>query len=249
MQRMSKIGLIGIFLLSVLVAGCNSGSNKQAAETGTNGVGDTQAASSEPEVYFVKGVVQQVKPEEKKVVIKHEEIPNYMAAMTMPFSVKNISELDQLTPGDEVSFTMMVTEDDGWIQDIKKTGATNALERPAVRLVRDVDPLEIGMKMPDYTFTNSLGKTIRFNDYKGQAYAFTFIFTRCPFPLFCPRMNENMSKAYDQLKSDPNAPTNWHMFSISFDPHFDTPQRLLEYSKRYDPDPQSGTSYGRDDRH
>lgn len=236
-------GLTWTMLLTACIglgSGCKPGTDKAPgdATTSPTAAADDKAAKSpaEPEVYQVKGVVQEVKPEEKKVVIKHEEIPNYMAAMTMPFDVKDGAELTGIAPGDEVTFRMFVTEDDGWIQEIKKTGQTNELERPTVRLVRDVDPLEVGMKMPDYTFTNSLGKTVKFSDYPGHALAFTFIFTRCPFPLFCPRMNENMNKAYQALASDPNAPTNWHLFSISFDPTWDTPARLREYSKRYSPD-------------
>jgi protein SCO1/2 len=162
--------------------------------------------------------------------------------MTMPFNVKNTNELAGLATNDQVSFTMIVTEDDGWIENIKKIGVdTNSLavkERPKVRVVRDVEPLAIGDKMPDYTFTNSLGDKISLSDFNGQAYAFTFIFTRCPFPTFCPRMNSNFSEAYKHLISAGNAPTNWHLISISFDPDFDTPQRLKDYSATYKPDPR-----------
>ena len=93
--------------------------------------------------------------------------------------------------------------------------------------------------MPDYSFTNSLGKKISLSDFNGQAYAYTFIFTRCPFPTFCPRMNMNLAAAYKQLTETPNAPTNWHLISISFDPDFDTPERLAQYSSlMYKPDPK-----------
>ncbi|MGZ8938385.1 MAG: SCO family protein, partial [Limisphaerales bacterium] len=45
-------------------------------------------------------------------------------------------------------------------------------------------------------------------------------------------------KAFQQLTSMENAPTNWHLISISFDPEFDTPERLKEYSGTYKPDPK-----------
>jgi len=104
--------------------------------------------------------------------------------------------------------------------------------------VREVEPLEVGDKMTNYPFTNSLGEKIQLSDFAGQAYAFSFIFTRCPFPNFCPRMNMNFEAAYKQLMRMENAPTNWHLLSISFDPEFDTPQRLKEYSATYNPDPK-----------
>ena len=40
--------------------------------------------SSTQQVFQVKGLVTAVKPREKTVEIKHEEIPGYMPAMTMP---------------------------------------------------------------------------------------------------------------------------------------------------------------------
>jgi protein SCO1/2 len=137
---------------------------------------------------------------------------------------------------------MIVTEDDGWIESVKKTGVDATSQgqqpRPSTRVVREVEALAVGDQMPNYPFTNSLGQKVELKDFAGQAYALTFIFTRCPFPTFCPRMNTNFEKAYEQLKNMPDAPTNWHLISISFDPDFDTPERLREYSKTYKPDPK-----------
>jgi protein SCO1/2 len=147
-----------------------------------------------------------------------------------------------------VGFTLVVTKDEAWIENLRKLGmaeassATNATagqkERPFMRVVRDVDPLSVGSKMTDYTFTNAFGKKVSLSDFKGQAYAFTFIFTRCPLPTFCPRMSSNFSKVYEDLTHQKDAPTNWHLLSISFDPDFDTPERLKEYSASYNPDPK-----------
>jgi protein SCO1 len=185
----------------------------------------------------VRGVVKEIK-DTNTVSIAHEEIPGYMVAMTMDFDVQNTNELAGLAPNDQVTFSMVVTSDDGWIENIRKIGAAAGPARPAMRVVRDVEELKIGDKMPDYTFTNSLGQKISLSDFNGQAYAFTFIFTRCPFPTFCPRMNMNFAAAYKQLSEMPNAPTNWHLISISFDPDFDTPARLAQYSSSYQPDPK-----------
>src|SRR5688572_1217911 len=40
-------------------------------------------AKTNPQVYQVKGVIKELFPERKKVKIAHEEITNYMEAMTM----------------------------------------------------------------------------------------------------------------------------------------------------------------------
>jgi protein SCO1/2 len=239
--------MLKVFLVLALVCGmgCSKSTAPAPAETAspvasTNAV--ETAASADRKEFQVRGVVQELKLQENEIVIKHEEIPNYMPAMTMPFEVKNSAELNGIAPNDQVSFTMIVTETDGWIENIKKVGvsteAPSPAPRPRTRLVRDVEPLEVGDKMSDYSFTNSLGEKFSLGSLKGQAYAFTFIFTRCPFPNFCPRMNLNFARAYEQLSSMPNAPTNWHLVSISFDPEYDTPARLKNYSATYNPDPK-----------
>src|SRR5258705_4531026 len=92
--------------------------------------------------YQVKGVVREVLPVRKQVRIEHERIPGYMDAMTMLFDVKDTNELAGLRPGDEIAFRMIVTEDDGWIDQVKRLGTTapvvaNAPEN--FRVVREVD--------------------------------------------------------------------------------------------------------------
>ena len=223
-------------LLTVLVLALGCGVQQSGEHRTAQAQSDTNVQRFE-----VKGVVQEVKAAEKKAVIRHEEIPNYMPAMTMPLDVKNTNELTGLVAGDEITFTMVVTDDDGWIENIKKTGASQVVtppKRPSTRLVRDVEPLEVGDKMPNYTFTNALGQTVNLSDLAGQAYAFTFIFTRCPFPTFCPRMNSNFEQVYELLSKNPNAPTNWHLLSITLDPDYDTPERLRAYSANYKGDPK-----------
>ena len=53
--------------------------------------------------------------------------------------------------------------------------------------------------MPDYHFTNELSQAIRLSDFKGQALAFTFLYTRCAYPDFCPRMSNNFAEVCKKL--------------------------------------------------
>jgi protein SCO1 len=198
------------------------------------------ASSSAQQIYQVKGVVREVIPEKKKVRIEHEDIPGYMQKMTMLFDVKNAAELAGLQPNDPVSFRMIVTEDDGWIDQIKKTGSTSTVPSvtEAMRRSREVEPLAVGDSMPEYRFTNQLGQVVRLSDFQGQAYALTFIFTRCPFPTFCPQLSKSLQQTQATLESMPNGPTNWHLFSITIDPQFDTPTVLQDYAKRHRANPR-----------
>ena len=51
--------------------------------------GDTSAI----QFFVAKGTVLEIKPDRRTVVIQHEAISNYMAAMTMPFKVRTPAEL------------------------------------------------------------------------------------------------------------------------------------------------------------
>jgi protein SCO1/2 len=220
----------------VLTASCER-------ETATSPAGAPPASSAQTntQVFQVKGTVLELKLDEKTVRIKHEEIPGYMPAMTMPFEVKDVRELDKLEAGDSVSFRMIVTDNDAWIDQVKKlntTANTNLPKTGPFRLARDVEPLNIGDPLPDYRFTNHLGQAVHLHQFRGQAVAITFIFTRCPYPLFCPLMSNNFRNVQDKLVNTPNAPTNWHLLTISFDPEFDTPAVLKSYADRYHCDPK-----------
>jgi protein SCO1 len=192
------------------------------------------------QVYAVKGEVVEIKPTGTIAVIEHEEIPGYMAAMTMPFEVKDPKELAGVKPGDKVSFRMLVTEEEGWIDQVTviESAPVDPKLKPTARLVRDVEPLELGELLPNYPLTNQFGQAIQTDQFRGQALAITFIFTRCPFPNFCPRMINHFSAAYRQLKSPADAPQNWHLLSLSFDPDYDTPAVLKKYAEGYQYDPQ-----------
>jgi protein SCO1/2 len=201
----------------------------------------TPSAHTNQQIFQVKGLVKELKSDGKTVVIKHEEVPHYMPAMTMPFEVRNTNELRGLRSGDLISFQMVVTENDAWIEHVTKLTAARATElpsRPTFRLVRDVDPLQVGDVLPEYHFTNELGQAVSTKQFKGQAFAFTFFFTRCPYPTFCPLMSGNFEAAEKKLLAMPNAPTNWHLFSISFDTEYDSPAQLKAYAGRYDYQPE-----------
>jgi protein SCO1/2 len=189
--------------------------------------------------FFVSGWVKELSPGGKTIVIQHEAISNYMGAMTMPFEVHDTNVLNGIKPGDAITFHLVVTATDGWIASIARRqqpdGAASA--PPGMVVTRAVEPLDEGETLPDYHFTNELGAAIDLSQYKGQVFAFTFFFTSCPYPNFCPRMTGNFAAAAAQLAGNPRAPARWHLFSISFDPKTDTAQHLQAYAKNehYDP--------------
>ena len=230
--------LTKVFMAAALALGL-VGCKPAASATATGG----SSAEETPREYSVRGVVRRVEPERRSVVVKHEEIPGFMPAMTMPFDVKEPKELNGLKPGDQISFRMLVTTNDGWIDRIQVVGSdTNAVATPPpVRITSSVPLLEAGSLLPDYTLTNELGRVIRLSEFRGQVLAFTFIFTRCPYPDFCPRMTDFFARAQKHLAGEPDAPKNVRFLSISFDPEHDTPELLRAYAERHNYDPSRWT--------
>lgn len=223
----------------IMMPGCKPGNGPAGTASSASSTNTTSATNTVPEAksYEVTGVVRELKIDGKTVVIKHDEIPGYMQAMTMPFEVRDADLLKGVSAGDRVKFRLRVTEDDGWIDRIEVVSKDNTLNavapEPGFRRVREVEPLKAGDLMPDYGFTNEFGKAFKLSDFRGKVLAFTFIFTRCPFPVFCPRMSEHFHQTYLKLRSTPTLLTNTHFLSITFDTAYDTPRVLEEYARRY----------------
>ena len=220
----SKFGMN--FWLSVLIL-----------SAGANVLAETSPGESNilARTFKASGTVKELKPAERTIVIQHEAISNYMAAMTMPFHVREAHELSNLREGDIVSFQLHVTENASWVDQFQKTGFAAPLEkRPDVSAIPSNSR---NHPLLDYKFTNELGAPVRLNDFRGQALAITFIFTRCPLPEFCPRLSKNFQEAAQKLTALTNTPTNWHFLSVTFDPEFDTPATLKTYGDTYQYDP------------
>ncbi len=65
---------------------------------------------------------------------------------------------------------------------------------------------------------------------KGQPWIADFIFTRCPNQ--CPAMSFRFAALQKIL------PPGVHLVSFSVDPEYDSPQKLMEYAKRFKADPK-----------
>jgi protein SCO1 len=207
-----------------------------AAETVT--VPDQRVANVQ--TFLTEGVVKEVKAGGQTVVIAHEAIPHYMDAMTMPFKVKAPGDLAGLSAGDKIRFRLSVTETSSWIDGIAKTGHAPAVDDKASTSIPVSASQSPKTRHPlmDFPFTNELGKPVRLSDFRGQALAITFFFTRCPIPDYCPRLSRNFEEACQKLRALPDAPTNWHFLSVSFDTENDTSAVLKAYAETYHYDPK-----------
>lgn len=206
--------------------------------------GPVQAAATN---YFVRGVLKEVDRDEHQVIIAHESIPQFMEAMTMPFRVKDRAVFNDVTSGEKVSFQLHVTESESWVDHIEPLDRRQSPASDSSAPSKNELHPEAGANsaargratnpLRDYKFTNELGRPVSLNDFRGQAIALTFFFSRCPIPEFCPRLSRNFAEAEKKLNAMENAPTNWHLISVTFDPERDTPKVLKAYGATYGYDP------------
>ena len=186
--------------------------------------------------YPATGVIREFPVDGRTVVIRHDEIPGYMPKMTMTFTVRNPRELRTLAVGDSVAFRLVATEDDHWIDSLRRLGAapgpveTTSAPQPGSKVT---EPLRAGDLLPTFSFSDETGRSGDLSQFRGRAVAITFIFTRCPLPDFCPRMSKHFARTRDILQSRTGAPANWQFLSLSFDSEYDGPEVLSSYAPRY----------------
>jgi protein SCO1 len=80
---------------------------------------------------------------------------------------------------------------------------------------------------------NQDGKRIHLRNYQGDVLLVTFIYTRCPFPDFCPLVSKNFSQIYASLRKDPAIGPKIRLLSVSFDSDYDRPAVLRKYAATF----------------
>jgi protein SCO1/2 len=202
-----------------------------------------QSASSSAasvRTFQVHGQIRGLEPENKTIRIAHEEIPDYMPAMTMPLKVKDAALLRSLAIGDSVQFELAVTVDDSWISHMEKISSAGPVTQK--KFAATLEELEAGSVhpgevVPDFELTNQDGRPIHLSEFRGQAVVMTFIYTRCPLPNFCPLMSKNFADLQQRLSKE--FPGKFQLLSITMDPEFDQPGVLKDYAARYGANPKN----------
>ena len=84
------------------------------------------AAAPGSKRYHLKGKVVSIDKPAKMVNVDAEAIPDFMGAMTMPYTVKPEGELDKLSPGDAITADVVAQDDKYWLENITVTGHSAA---------------------------------------------------------------------------------------------------------------------------
>jgi protein SCO1 len=197
-----------------------------------------ESCGSTQETYVLTGRVISKQPATQQLIINNDDIPGFMAAMTMPYAVKDPAGFQQVQPADLIRADVVIEQPNQYhlehLAVIGKSAAKSSPDGAAEHV------LLIGDKAPDFPLVNQDGKTLRFSQFKGKVVLLTFIYTRCPFPDFCPLLSRQFAAIEKELAKNPEDYQKTHLISISLDPSYDKPPILRAYGLPYvDHDPKA----------
>ena len=189
--------------------------------------------------YQVTGQILVVKPDTNEVLVKHEDIPGFMPAMTMPYAVSDPALLKDRAAGDLITATLVVGEERAYLSAITTTGSAPLPEdaRTTIPAAAGVRILQTGDSVPDAPLIDQDGKPVSLKRFAGSALAVSFIYTRCPLPQFCPLIDRRFGEVQALAAGDPSLEGKVALLSISFDPAFDRAEVLRAHAKTVGADP------------
>ena len=192
--------------------------------------------------YQLQGQVLSIAADRKEANIKHQDIPGFMPAMTMPYKVRDAAQYANLVPGDLITATLVVVSNEAYLKDVKKIGNSPLEPQPsqAPSASSGFELLKPGEAVPNTVFIDQDNKVRDIASFKNSVVLVTFIYTKCPMPDFCPLMDRNFKTIQDRLAKDPSL-KNVHLVSVSFDPATDTPQVLKMHAGALGADPARWT--------
>lgn len=186
----------------------------------------------------ILGIAANMRPDGgREVTVHHEDIPNFMPAMTMAYVVRQPALLDGVVPGDLFTATLVMTGSGMHLEQLEKTGHADL---PAdARPVKVLDVMNPGDEVPDDLFQDQTGASHKLSDWRGRALAVTFVYTRCPLPDFCPLMDGRFGELQRAIAGDATLRDRVHLASVSFDPAHDTPAVIQAHAKARGADPRT----------
>ncbi len=209
-RRKAAGAVLGALLL--VAGGCGKGAVEKTS-------------APEPVSHALHGVIVNIDVSRRELTVKHDAIPGYMAAMTMPYAVDPSIRLDLLEPGDEITARVLGPADAPKLDEISVVDR-KGLPGEAAR----VDPAKIvppGAPFPDFRLVDQDGRPVELSRFRGSPVVLSFIYTRCPLPWACPATVGKLARV---AASDPSP----RFLLVTVDPKNDTPEVLRAYSHQVD---------------
>jgi protein SCO1/2 len=197
--------------------------------------------------YSATGMVLKVDRPHKTFLVSCQSIPGFMAAMTMPFDVRDKKELEGLAPGMTVDFTLIVDQTSSYAQRIHIRSYESVEQDPLtarrLKLLNHLGSPEasssklvaIGRPVPDFALTDQRHQRVALSEFAGKVVALNFIYTSCALPNFCYRISNNFGVLQRRFKEQLGR--DLILLTVTFDPQRDQPDVLAHYASNWKADP------------
>ena len=198
--------------------------------------------------YSATGLVLGVDKQHRIITVSCESIPGYMDAMTMPIEVRETRELDGLTRGAMIEFSLVADKEHPYAESVRIWKFDGLeLDPLSARRLRLLDGamnpafspdriLKIGQAAPDFSLIDQNRARATLSEFSGKVVAITFVYTRCPFPNFCFRLTNNFARLQKRFAGEMGR--ELILLTITLDPIHDQPDALAEYGRTWNIDPK-----------
>jgi protein SCO1/2 len=227
-SRFRLFSAMGLVVFALTLPGC-----KRAG-------GDVSAAPDEGQSaekrYPLVGEILKVDATRNTLLVRHENIPGLMPAMTMEFAV-SAGDIANAAEGRRIRAELVMDAGgDARLEKIwpvdpvaESTVSASAASLRQETAIRGRSAYrEVGEAMPDFALYDQNGKVVSAARFRGRQIMLNFIFTRCPVATMCPASTAKMMTAQRQARAA--GVTNIEFISITLDPEYDTPGVLKDYA-------------------
>ena len=136
MRDRTKFQIRKFFLNVMIVAGISF----SAGLAGCGSSKPAQQPAEGPQRYHLAGRVVSVETAKQQVVVDAGDIPGFMMAMTMGYSVKNPNLLTPLSPEDKIAADVVVNGSDVYLENIVVVKKADQAKPPAASDAHPASP-------------------------------------------------------------------------------------------------------------
>jgi protein SCO1/2 len=118
-QTPTKILAALVSLALGVLAACGPSQSAKRTDANENyGKVSTGAKDASVKRYSLTGRVVSIDKPTRSINVDGDAIPGFMAAMTMPYQVKDAGVLEKLSPGDQIKAEIVVVDDGAYLENI-----------------------------------------------------------------------------------------------------------------------------------
>ncbi len=222
--------------LLVAASGCSRSGTGETKGGPAAAAAAADATKPKEERYPLTGEIVRVEADRKVLVVYHDEIKDYMPAMTMEFVVSP-GDLAIAKPGQRIRAEMVpVAGGDFRLEKIWPADKmlADTVDLGAKQLRQDTHTRgknayrEVGETVPDFALYDQSGRVVQSARFRGKQVMINFIFSRCPVATMCPAATAKFMSV--QKLAAAAGVKNLELVSITLDPAYDTPGVLKDYA-------------------